>query len=146
MRPDKLEQHADDLIHHEAEPLGAAPALAILQKQLLGLFAARCQHGLEPLCHRAPQFLFRAGMLVGKERELGHERALIEQLGIVQRPVGGEHGPIRIAKRAPSVTAKRGMAGKTKSLQGLPKGEVNSLARLRDIIIFSLTNNRLDRT
>src|SRR5256885_1846228 len=64
---------------------------AILQEQLFGLLAARGQYSLEPLCHRAPQLLFGAGMLVGEQRELGHERALIEQLGLVQRLVEGEH-------------------------------------------------------
>ncbi len=71
MHHDKLEQHADDLIHHEAQPLGTAPALAILQEQLLGLFAARRQHGLEPLRHRAPQLLLGTGMLFGEQREVG---------------------------------------------------------------------------
>ena len=41
MRGDELEQHADDLVHHEAQPLGAAPALAVLQQQLLGLRCGR---------------------------------------------------------------------------------------------------------
>ena len=84
MRDDELEQHADDFIHHEAQPLGAAPALAILQQQLLGLLAAGRQHGLQPLRHRAPQLLLGAGMLVGELGELGHERALVEQLGVVR--------------------------------------------------------------
>ncbi len=31
----ELEQHADDLVLHEAQPLGAAPAVAVLEQQLL---------------------------------------------------------------------------------------------------------------
>jgi len=89
MRHDKLEQHADDLIHHEAQPLGAAPALTILQQQLLGLFAAYRQHGLEPLRPpRAATPVRRPAMRLGEQRELGDERALVKQLGVVQRLVG----------------------------------------------------------
>ena len=51
---------------HEAQALGAAPALAILQEQLLGVPAARRQDGFQPLRHRAPQLLLGAGMVVGE--------------------------------------------------------------------------------
>ncbi len=86
---DELEQHADDLVLHEAQPLGAAPALAVLQQQLLGLRAARREHGLEPLRDRAAQLLLGAGVLVGELGELGHERALVEQFGVVVAGLSG---------------------------------------------------------
>src|SRR5215203_1232717 len=91
MRGHELEQHADDLIHHEAQALGAAPALPVLQQRLLSLGAAGRQHGLQPLRHRAPQLLLDAGMLVGELCQFGHERWLVEQLVGVLRLVEGEH-------------------------------------------------------
>ena len=36
----EVEQQADDLVFQPAQPLGAAPAVAILEQQLLGLGAA----------------------------------------------------------------------------------------------------------
>jgi len=66
MGNDELEQDADDFVHHEAQALGAAPALAILQEQLLGVLAAIRQNELQPLCHRAPEILLGAGVFFGE--------------------------------------------------------------------------------
>ena len=86
----ELEQHADDLVHHEAQPLGAAPALAVLQQHLLGVGAAGGQHRLQPLRHRAAQLLLGAGMFVGELGELGREqRLLVEQRGVVRGRCSG---------------------------------------------------------
>ena len=96
MRDDELEQHADDLVRHEAQPFGAAPALAILQQQMLGLRAPVRQHGLQPLRHGTPQFLLRAGMVLGELGQIGRERALVERRGVVgARFVWDEHPIIR---------------------------------------------------
>jgi hypothetical protein len=59
--------------------------------------------------------------------------------------VGGEHLAIRIAKRAPYVTARAHHGRKTTALQRLPAEEANSLFAGALIIIFSLTNNGLGR-
>ena len=40
----ELEQRADDLVHHRAEPFGAAPAVPVVQQQPLGFGAAFGQH------------------------------------------------------------------------------------------------------
>ena len=67
--PDReLEQHADDLVLHEAQPFGAAPAVPVLDQQALGGGAPLDQRGLEPLRHRQPQLALVAGMDVARAR------------------------------------------------------------------------------
>ena len=117
-----LEQDPDDLVLHEAKAFGAAPALAILQQQTLGIRATGGENGLQPLRHRAPEFLFGAGMLVGEPLKVGDDRLLVEQVdGVVARLVGGEHADIRIAKRAHDVTARRTMREKQDHSKGSAK-------------------------
>ena len=48
----ELEEQADDLVLHAAEPLGAAAAMAVLEQQWLGLGAAVGQRSLQPLRQR----------------------------------------------------------------------------------------------
>ena len=59
-------EDADDLVLHEAEPFGAAPAVAILQEQRLRRGACRDQFGLEQLRHRGAELVLAAGVLFGK--------------------------------------------------------------------------------
>ena len=56
-------EDADDFILNEAEPLGAAAAVAILQQHLLRGRARRDHLGLEQLRQRLAKHVFAAGML-----------------------------------------------------------------------------------
>ena len=53
---------ADDLVLHEAQPLRATPAMAILQQHGLRDGARRHQFGLEQLRHRRAERVLAAGM------------------------------------------------------------------------------------
>src|SRR5262249_25772545 len=76
----ELEDDADDLILHEAEPLGAAPPAAILQQQLLRLGPARRQRRLEALRHRLAQVVLAPGMGFDELFERGRDGVGVEQL------------------------------------------------------------------
>ena len=69
----ELEQHADDLVLHEADPLGAAPSVAVLDQQALGRGASLHQRGLEAPRDREPEFALVAAMDVGQKLELGRD-------------------------------------------------------------------------
>ena len=58
----EVEQQADDLVFHPAQPLGAAPAVAILEQQLLGLGAAVGECCFQALRHRRTQLALAAGV------------------------------------------------------------------------------------
>ena len=91
----ELEQHADDVVLHAAQPFGAAAALAILQQQLLGALTPGRQRDLEPLRDRAPQLLLGAGVLFGERGEVGDDRGFVEQeVGAVAGLVEREHAEI----------------------------------------------------
>ena len=103
----ELEQHADDLVLHQAQPLGAAPALAVAQQHLFGMLASPCKRDLHPLRDGATQFLLAAGVLVGDPFEIGRERIGVEQIGAgVAGLVEGQHADIRIAEGCAPVTAR----------------------------------------
>ena len=77
----ELEQDADDLVFHPAQPLGAAAAVAILEQQLLGLGAAVVERGLQPLRQRRAQFALAAGMRLGEQFQVGGDgRASINSI------------------------------------------------------------------
>jgi hypothetical protein len=94
----ELEQDADDVVVHRAKPLSAAAALAVLQQKLFDVGAACVQHLLQPLCHRTPQLLLGAGVLIGELGEFVGECALVEggmrgmgaSMGLIER----EHRPL----------------------------------------------------
>ena len=48
MLAEELEQDADQLILHHAQPFGAAPAMALLEQLLLGGSARGAERRLEP--------------------------------------------------------------------------------------------------
>ena len=72
------EQDADDLVLHEAQPLGAAPAVAILQQHGLRDGARRHQFGLEQLRHGRAERVLAAGMLFGERIDRGGDPRGIE--------------------------------------------------------------------
>ncbi len=75
----ELEQQADDLVFQLAHPLGAAPAVAILQQQLLGLGAAFIEGGLEPLGDRGAHVALVADVALGELFQVGGDGAAIDQ-------------------------------------------------------------------
>ncbi len=75
----ELEQQADDLILQPAQPLGAAPAVAILEQQQFGLGAPFVERGLQPLRQRGAQFAL-AAVGLGELFQVGGDGAAIDQL------------------------------------------------------------------
>ena len=114
----ELEQQADDLVFHPAQPLGAAPAVPVLEQQLLGLGAAVVERGLQPLRQRGAQFALAAAVGLGEAFQVGGDGAGVDQfarapgrmLGRV-RGAGFEgergHGGIGIAEAGVQVTRSR---------------------------------------
>ena len=112
----ELIEHADDLVLHEAQPFGAAPALAILLQQPFGRRATPQERGLEALRGRRAQFAFAAGTTLGEGCEFGGNGAMIEQFdGAALGKLCGQHGH-RIAEAEDRVT--------TRALAGLLAGRV----------------------
>ena len=83
----ELEQQADDLILQPAQPLGAAPAVAILEQQQFGLGAPFVERGLQPLRQRGAQFALAAAVGLGELFQVGGDGAAIDQLA--RRPGRG---------------------------------------------------------
>ena len=83
----ELVQHADDLILHEAQPLGAAPAVPVLDQQVLGRGASLHQRGLDAAGR--PPIAVRAWLpacILGQPFELGRDFARVEDFGLAGRP------------------------------------------------------------
>ena len=127
----ELEQHADDLILHEAESLGATPAVPVADQQPLGGGAPLDQRRLEPAGDRHPELALVAGMVVGQALELGGDGAPIEDFGIAGGLIGrGQHGSIAIAERRQCVTGGRAAGSQCSqgNVRGVraPKTKINS--------------------
>ena len=75
----ELEQDADDLVFHRAQPLGAAAAVAIHEQQLFGLGAAVVERGFQPLRQRSQQFALAAAMRLGERFQVGGNGARVDQ-------------------------------------------------------------------
>ena len=103
----ELEQHADDLVLHEAEPLGAKPAVPVLQQQALGGGAALDQRGLSRWAIASAQLALVAAYGVGQQLERGGDGRRIENRcrrdGWSSR---SKHGAIEIAERRRCVTGR----------------------------------------
>ena len=72
------EQDADDLVLHETQPLGATPAVAVLQQHGLRGRARRHHLGLQQLRHRGAKHILAAGMLFGKRIDRGGDPRGVE--------------------------------------------------------------------
>jgi len=114
----EVEQDADDLVFQPADALGAAPAVAVLEQQLLGLGAALDQRGLQTLRHGRAQFALAAAMDLGEFFQIGDDGAGIDQFArapgrmLGRRAWAGfegkrSHGATRIAEAGLEVTACR---------------------------------------
>ena len=71
-------EDADDLVLHEAQPLRAAPAVAILQQHGLRGGARRDHLGLEQLRQRRAEHVLAAGMFFGERIDRGGDPRGIE--------------------------------------------------------------------
>ncbi len=92
---DGFEQQADDLVLHPAQPLGAAPAVTVLEQQLFGLGPPLRQRRLEPQSERNAQFALAPGMACGGGLEVGGDRRRIDQGDGVRRgALGVQHGNV----------------------------------------------------
>ena len=118
----ELEQDADDLVFHPAQPLGAAAAVAVFQQQLLGLVAALVERCLQPLRDASAQFALAADMGLGEFFEIRDDGAGIDQVagvpgGRCRRRVRarfegeGGHDAIRIAEAGAEVTGWQRYSG-----------------------------------
>ena len=88
----EFEQDADDLVLHPAQPLGAAPAVAVLEQQILGVRARLRQRRFEALRHRGAQFALAPGIGRREHLEIGDDRRGIDQFdGGAVRSLGVEH-------------------------------------------------------
>ncbi len=77
----ELEQDADDFVLGLAQPLGAAPPMAVLEQQFLGAGARLRQRRLEAAGDGGAQFTLAAGMGLGKAFEVGDNRRAVEEFG-----------------------------------------------------------------
>ncbi len=75
----EFEQQADDFVFQPAQPLGAAPSVAVVEQQLLGFGAAFVERGLQPLRQRGTQFAPAAAMGLGQAFQVGGDRAEVDQ-------------------------------------------------------------------
>ena len=79
----KVEQDPDDFVLHEAKPLGAKPALALLQQQLLGGDAAFHQRQLKPLGHGRAELAVAPFILAGKLIQRGGNAYRVEDIAVL---------------------------------------------------------------
>jgi hypothetical protein len=85
----EVEQQTDDLVFEFAQPLGAAPAVTILEQQFLGLAPAFAQCGFKPPRQRHPHIALAAGVDLRELFQFGGDRAAVDQVG---RCLGGRCG------------------------------------------------------
>ena len=96
-------EHADDVILHGAEPLGAFAAVAVLHQQRFGAGAPFGERDLQPLRDRGAQLALAARISLAQPRKIGRDRIGIDEGG--RRAIGGrKHGEIPIAEPRKSVT------------------------------------------
>jgi hypothetical protein len=105
----ELEQHADDLVVHEAQAFRAAAAVPVAEQHLLGLGAPFHERGFQALDDRAAQLALVTAVALAHPVEIGGKRRRVEQRGGPARGlVGrGEHGGNPIADRGRRVTPCR---------------------------------------
>jgi hypothetical protein len=88
----EVEQDADDLVLHPAQPLGAAPPVAVLKQQIGGMRARGRQRRFQPQRHRGAQLALATGMGVRQRLKIGGERFRIDQVaGEAVRTLDVEH-------------------------------------------------------
>ena len=90
----ELVHQPDDLVLHEAQPLGAAPSMPVADEQAFGDGAPLDQRSLKAPADRRAQVRLIAGMRLGDLFEVGGDGRGVEQFeGPARRMVGdGQHG------------------------------------------------------
>ena len=89
----EFEQDADDLVLHDAEPLGAAASVPVLEQQFLGLGAALDQRGFQILRDGGAQFALAPAEFRGELFEIGGGLAGVENVGRAARRLSDcQHG------------------------------------------------------
>ena len=103
-------EDADDLVLHEAQPLGAAPAVAILQQHGLRGGARRDHLGLQELRQRRAEHVLAAGMFFGERVDRRGDPRGIETIVRFRAALCHDtvHALIRISDRARAVTGHCG--------------------------------------
>ncbi len=87
---------ADDLVLHDADPLGAGAAAPVLQQHRFGCGATLRERGLQALRDRGAQFALAPGVFVRELGEVGRHRIGVDERGAAGRRIGGrQHGKPR---------------------------------------------------
>ena len=103
----EFEQDADDLILHDAEPLGAAASVPVLEQQFFRLGAALDQRGFQILRDGGAHVALAPAEFRGELFKIGRGLVGVEDSAAargVERASAWVHG---IAKRRRAVTARR---------------------------------------
>ena len=88
----EIEQHANDLVLHETEPLRAAPPVPVLDQEALGSGPALLERSLEAPGDQEPELALVAGMGLGQAFEVGRDGVSVEDFPVAQALVGrSEH-------------------------------------------------------
>ena len=69
----EFEQDTDDVVLHLTQPFGAAPAVAVLQEQLFGMFARLRQRRFKTLGHGRAQFALTSGISRRERLKVGDD-------------------------------------------------------------------------
>ena len=105
---DEIEQHADDLILHHAQPFRAGAAVAVVEQHLFGGGAALTERSLEALRDGGAHLALASGIFVGEPGEFGRDRGRVDQRRVRESAVSGrEHQEIRIAECRSGVTLRQ---------------------------------------
>ncbi len=88
---DELVEDADDLVLQAAQPLGAVPAVAVLEQQLLGDDARVGERRLQALRHRDAQLALASVKVPRQRLERGLHRGRVDQVAGVSRMFDDGH-------------------------------------------------------
>ena len=92
---------------HRAQPFGAAPAVAVLEQEFLGVSAGRCQRRFQTLRYRGAQFALAPRIGLGERFKLDGERRAVDEFSAgAGRTVNIQHDVNAIAERPVTVTVQ----------------------------------------
>ena len=106
----EFEQNADDFILGVAQPLRAAPAVAVLEQKLVGAGARLRQRRLQAAGDRRAQLALSAGIALRQRVQICDDRRTVEKFARVARgAVNFKHRASVINEAPPAVIARRGL-------------------------------------
>ena len=85
----EIVEHADDVVLHGAEPLGALAAVPVLHQQRLGAGTALRERRLQPLRQRGAQLALASLIGIAQAREIGRDGIGVDERGSARQLVGG---------------------------------------------------------